>query len=468
MDLSLHPKQMEALTTKSTEILYGGAVGGGKSHLLRVAAIVYSIQVPGLQTYIFRKTYKELIANHIHTPGGFPELLKEFIDDGLVKWGKTDNSFEFANGSRVQLAHCQWESDVTNYQGAQIGFLCIDESTHLSDKVYKFLRSRVRLGSLEVPEDYKGMFPRILACSNPGGLSHSFWKREFVDHGISPWKTNPAQGGMLRQYIPSKVDDNPTLTNNDPGYKDRIRGMGQEHLIEAMLEGNWDVIAGGAIDDLWTPELHVVKPFRIPRSWRVDRAYDYGSSAPYGVLYFAQSTGEEVEIAPGVFKSFCRGSLFICGEIYGANAEDEGLRQTAQEQAKVIRRYEQETIWFSNAKPGPADNSIFDTDRGDSIADLMANEGILWLGSDKTPGSRVNGLSKIRQMLKNVIEGDEFPGLYFFSTCGDSLRLIPSIPRDDVKIEDVDTKANDHLYDVLRYKVLSIDNIPIQLDYKGY
>ena len=461
---------MDALLSEANEIFYGGAVGGGKSHLLRVAAIVYSIQIPGLQTYIFRKTYKELIANHIHTPGGFLELLREFLDDKLVTYNKSDSSFDFQNGSRIQLAHCQYDSDVEGYLGAQIGFLAIDEATHLSDYVYKFLRSRVRLGSLEVPAEFKGMFPRILACSNPGNVSHNYWKKQFVIPGSGHiWRALPKDGGMLREFIPSKVDDNPTLIRNDPGYKDRIRGMGETHLVEAMLEGDWDIVAGGAFDDLWDRSIHKMAPFDIPRSWLIDRAYDYGSSAPYGVIWFAESNGEEALLPNGEWKSWPRGTLFLINEIYGADAEDKGTRQTPKQVAVDIRNKEREMGLEGMVMPGPADRSIFDTDRGPSIASQMEDEGISWTESDKKPGSRINGLARIRNMLQASVTGDlESPHVYFWTTCPYCIDQIPVIPRDEKKIEDVDTKANDHLYDTFRYRVLALNVNAKQVPYGGY
>ena len=39
MNLELQPKQTRAFLSRATEMLYGGAAGGGKSHLMRVAAI---------------------------------------------------------------------------------------------------------------------------------------------------------------------------------------------------------------------------------------------------------------------------------------------------------------------------------------------------------------------------------------------------------------------------------------------
>ena len=39
----LHPKQLVALRSKATEVLYRGAAGGGKSHLMRAAIVGCSV-----------------------------------------------------------------------------------------------------------------------------------------------------------------------------------------------------------------------------------------------------------------------------------------------------------------------------------------------------------------------------------------------------------------------------------------
>jgi hypothetical protein len=173
MDIQLYPPQQRALMSPAQEILYGGAVGGGKSYLARVASIVYSVEVPGLITYLFRRTFKEVLANHIYTPGGYLEMLGELIKAGDVVFSKSDFSFTFWNGSRIQLAHSQYESDIYSHQGAQIGLLIIDEATNFTPDMVRFIRTRVRLGSLIVPDKWKGLFPRILYTANPGGVGHS-------------------------------------------------------------------------------------------------------------------------------------------------------------------------------------------------------------------------------------------------------------------------------------------------------
>ncbi|UNZ49316.1 hypothetical protein [Agrobacterium tumefaciens] len=68
LDFSLHPKQMSALESIATEILYGGAAGGGKSHLMRIAAILWCAAIPGLQVYLFRRIRDDLVKNHVEGP----------------------------------------------------------------------------------------------------------------------------------------------------------------------------------------------------------------------------------------------------------------------------------------------------------------------------------------------------------------------------------------------------------------
>ena len=119
---------------------------------------------------------------------------------------------------------------------------------------------------------------------------------DFVDKA-NPFKPKwaPADdGGMLRQYIPGTVYDNPALLKEDPGYIDRLKGLGSPELVRAMLEGDWDIVAGGMFDDVWDSKYTVIQPFKIPENWYINRGFDWGSAVPFACLWFAESNGEEV------------------------------------------------------------------------------------------------------------------------------------------------------------------------------
>jgi hypothetical protein len=47
------------------------------------------------------------------------------------------------------------------------------------------------------------------------------------------------------------------------------------------------------------------------------------------------------------------------------------------------------------------------------------------------------------------------PRLKIFNTCTNLIRTLPSLPMSKTNSEDVDTRADDHAYDALRYMLMS-------------
>lgn len=434
---------------------------------MRVAAIIWCVLVPGLQVYLFRRYYPDLVANHIEGPTGFPVLLAQWVEAKLVKINYSDLTIEFWNGSKIFLQHCQHEKDRFRYQGYEFHVLLIDELTHFTEKIYRYLRGRVRLGGLKVPEEYKHLFPRVVCGANPGGVGHNWVKFAFIDGApaLDIRRMPKKEGGMLRQFIPAKLEDNPTLLENDPGYEDKLEGLGDPELVRAMRSGDWDIVAGGMFDDLWKRDVHVIKPFDIPESWYVDRVFDWGDSKPFAVGWWAESDGTT---APNGI-TYPRGTLFLVAEYYGWNGTpNEGLKMVSSEIAAEI--LEREETMYENGlvtkiNPGPADTNIFNSDPivGISLADDMEAVGVKWERADKSPGSRKTGWQHIRKRLKASLPKldangraipMEDPGLFIFNTCPQWIRTVPVLPRMESDTDDVDTKAEDHIGDMTRYRVM--------------
>jgi hypothetical protein len=454
LNLKLHPKQAIGFKSLATEIFYGGAAGGGKSHLLRVLAIYFCCAIPGLQVYLFRRKHTDLLKNHMAGPKSFPVLLADAILSRHVQINWGDLQIKFANGSVIYLCHCQHEKDVYNYQGAEIHLLLIDELTHFLEPMYRFLRGRARVPGLIVPERFKGLFPRIVCGGNPGGIGHNFVKLSFVDNApeLEIKRMPKEEGGMLRQFVPALLEDNPTLLEDDPEYEDRLEGLGNPTLVKAMRRGIWDIVAGGMFDDLWDRSKHVIKPFAIPDSWYIDRSFDWGSSHPFSVNWWAESDGTK---APNG-KHYPRGSIFLFSEWYGWNGKaNEGCKMLATEVADGI--LEREKAWKYKVRPGPADSSIFDTENGNCIAADMAKRGVRWTIANKAPGTRKQGWEMMRKMLKAATaERAEEPGLYAFDHCTQWIRTVPTLIRDEKNMDDVNTKAEDHAGDSTRYRILGV------------
>lgn len=340
---------------------------------------------------------------------------------------------------------------------------CIDELTHFSEYQFRFLRSRVRIAGLEIPEKYKARLPRIEAASNPGSIGHAWVKRTFINPKpeLEIWRAPPEEGGMLRQFIPSKLSDNPALLKGDPEYANRLRGLGSNSLVRAMLDGDWNIVAGSAFEKL-ARSTHAVEPFPIPDHWLKCRAMDWGSSKPFSVgwwavvgedTYINNDTGEV--IPPDGNRAGCmkirQGCLLLYREWYGWTGKaDEGLRMEAADVARgIVERSVGERYAYT-----VADSSMWAVDGGPSIAETFLRNGVVMKKSTK---NRHVGYVEVR----GRIAGDEDgPMMMAFRTCHDGFwRTMPDLILDEakygLKAESVETSQEDHVSDMVMYMATS-------------
>ena len=470
LNLRLYEYQKHAMLSEASEILVGGSAGPGKSYFLRCASIIWALDVPGISIFLFRRLYKELLPNHMYGSGKYMEMLKEMMDAGDVELNKSEGIFTFYNQSRIYLCHAQYPDDVLIYLGSEMNVLLIDEATQFEEKMIRFLRSRVRLGSLEVPAKWKGKLPKAIYGSNPGGIGHNYFKSGWVDHGARKLHRAPvSDGGMLREYIPALYTDNQILMRNDPAYADRLAGMGDEKLVEAYLKGSWDLAVDGMFAEAWQPLIHIITEARIPANWRIDRGFDYGSSAPAGALYFAESNGEEIVI-DGQKRQLPARSLIVIAEVYFANEKYEGLNMTPESMADIMVKFEFSAKIRPRVRPGPADAAIFEAQPGfESIADKMERSGVDFIKADKSAGSRKRGVQFIKQMLNAArTKSPTSPHLYVIRSCKHLIRTLPNLPKDADDMDDVDSSSEDHLFDVLRYRVLKAKSTAAKVAVKGH
>lgn len=456
LNLHLHPKQAQAFHTEATELLFGGAAGPGKSFFLRAASILWAAEIPGLQVYLFRRLSPDLIKNHMEGPKGYRAMLAAWEQAGFVKI--VEDEIRFWNGSKIYLCHCKDEKDRFKYQGAEIHVLLIDELTHFTETIYRFLRGRVRMVGIKLPAKFAGMFPRIVAASNPGNIGHQWVKATFIDGAMAGAVRlmSPDEGGMLRQFIRGRLEDNPSMAEDDPGYEAKLSGLGSATLVRAMREGDWDIVEGAFFTE-WSRASHVLRPVGLPEFWLRFRSGDWGSAKPYAFHWFA-SASDDWQHPDGIVVP--RGGLIVYRELYGIRRKpdgtfdaDVGVKETAEEVAEHILRVEDED---EGIKYGVLDPAAFAEDGGPSIGERMARKGV-WFG--KADNKRVSvrgaigGHDQFRSRLKG--DGDGRPMLYFFENCHHAIRTIPVLQHDDKRPEDVNTDMEDHAYDSVRYGVMS-------------
>ena len=217
---------------------------------------------------------------------------------------------------------------------------------------------------------------------------------------------------------------------------------------------------GRMFADVWHESIHVIEPFPIPQGWKggwyVDRGFDWGSSAPFATLWFAEANGETITLPGSEARSWPKGTLFVIAEDYGWNGKpNEGLRLTNVAMAQRVLAKEKAMNMSGQIKPGPADDMIYDVIDGKSIATEMAGVGVRWERATKGPGSRVTGWKMIYdRLVAGTKTPMENPGLFIFSTCPQLIRTLPGLPRDPKDPDDVDSASEDHLADTLRYRLL--------------
>jgi hypothetical protein len=456
--------QVAFLACPVVEVLYEGTRGGGKSDTLLMD---FGKEIgrfgAAWRGILFRQTFPQLADIIQKTKRWFPLIWPAAV------YNEAKHEWRWPGGETLLLRHFQRDSDYWNYHGHEYSWIAWEELCNWATATaYKAMFSCLRSSTPGIPK-------RVRATANPYGPGHGWVKARFRlpyargkvirDSVGDDGKLEPA-----RVAIHGRIEENRLLLAADPDYIARIRASARnEAELKAWLEGDWDIVAGGMFDDVWDPKVHVLKPFKIPSSWRLDRSFDWGSSAPFSVGWWAESDGSDVQMADGFWRSTVRGDLFRIGEWYGWNGKpNEGLRMLAVDVAAGIIGREIVMGVHGRVRPGPADTSIFDVENGNCIADDMAKQVVIkatgarhpgptFTRADKSAGSRKTGWEAIRKMLQAAKRPEgrprEMPGLFVFSICEQFLRTIPVLPRDDDDLDDVDTDAEDHIADEARYRV---------------
>lgn len=439
--------QTALLSCPAFEVFFGGARGGGKSDSVlgdwMKHATEFGEHARGIMVRREATQLEDIIARsqQLFTRLGWT-------------WNGSTKTWRSAAGATLRFRHLWDEVAAESYQGHSYTRLYPEELTNWPSPG-PLLRMSATLRSAH------GVPVGIRATGNPGGPGHNWVKARYVDPAPPMTPILDPITGQSRVFIPSRLADNPALTSADPTYSARLHTVGSAELVRAWLEGDWNVVAGGALDDIWTAANAariVLEPFAVPDSWRRLRSFDWGSSRPFSVGWWAVADGT----APQGVPALPRGSLVRIAELYGWNGKpNEGSRRLASEIAREILAVEKE-MGGPRVSPGPADSAIYATENGQNIADDMARLGVRWIEAEKGPGSRKAGLERVRRMLAAAAASPrEEPGLFIFSTCRHAIRTLPTLPRDQKNMDDIDTAAEDHVYDEVRYTCMSMGVAPV-------
>lgn len=428
--------QYALLSCPVFEIFFGGARGSLKTDGMlgewAVHADAHGKHAIGLMVRRERIQLMETI-----------ERSKEIYQPLGASYNEQDKVWRFKNGARLRFAHLERDADAEAYQGHSYTRVYIEELTNFPSPA-PVMKLKATLRSAH------GVRVGFRATGNPGGPGHAWVKARYIDPAPLGWKiineeyANPWTRETVirdRVFIPGRITDHNLL---GPEYIANLQASGSAELVRAWLEGDWNVVQGAFFGEFGATR-HIVGPSALPQHWVRFRGFDWGYARPFSVGWYA--------VSDGTVQGFAKGALVRYREWYGCNGEPNvGLRLDAEAVAAGIRERtpKGESINYSVADP-----SIFAEQDGPSIAERMHKAGVTFMRGENARVRQVGAMGGWDQVRARLRGDEDGPGLILFSTCTHLIRTLPLMQHDPDRPEDMNTEAEDHAVDELRYACMS-------------
>jgi hypothetical protein len=422
-------KQAEFHAATEDSVLFGGSRGGGKTAAAVLEAIRLCAQYPGIRCLVIRRSFPQLKNTIV------AELAKRGFGRKLgCKWNGTDLELRFTNGSLLKCGYVDSLVDTAQYQGTEWQVIVIDEIGLLVPEALPILKETLRSSNPAVP------VIGIRATANPGGPSHTYVKTHFVDATDDGRKVVTDEQGLTTRFIRASVYENPHI---DRKYLKRLEGIEDPARRKAMLDGDFSAFAGQVFQE-WSADRHIVGPRKdvhIPAEWRRFAGIDYGFAAPWAVIWTAVDQD---------------GRMWAYREMYERNlSPSEQARRIIDAERKAGEQY---VIHFID----PSTQAKIHAE-APSILEMYYAEGLPCIPADN---ERLAGWQTLHSYLaegpicqfhaalreRDEWRGDTCPKFHVVEgTCPNLVRTLPNLPYDPVRVEDVDSRSDDHIGDATRY-----------------
>jgi hypothetical protein len=331
-----------------------------------------------------------------------------------IKWSERKSQWVTPKGGRLWMSYLDRDLDVMRYQGQAFNWIGFDELTQWATPyAWDYMRSRKK------------------TFIDPSPPNSSFWATDTETGDVIKFPQGHSREGQplfRRRFIPANLFDNPYLAESGD-YEAMLLSL-PEHQRKQLLDGNWDVAEGAAFPE-FDRTKHVVEPYKIPSSWTKFRACDYGYGSYSAVVWIAITPAEQLVVYRELQVS----------KVLAVDLADRILQLEADD-GRIQYGVLDSSLWHKRGDTGP------------SLAEQMIVRGCKWRPSDRSRGSRVAGKNELHRRLQ-VDEYTDEPRLVIFNNCTNLISQLPSLPLDRKNSEDVDTNSMDHMYDALRYGVMT-------------
>lgn len=279
-----HPgKQEDFLAYEEVdEKLYGGGRGGGKTDCGQVWMVE--------PRYVAHPKYRGLVIRKRATD------LTDWMDRAQRMYAPLGAQFTgnpgkivFPSGAIIRGGHLQSSDAYTKYQGHEYQRMLLEEASHIpSEDLYERL-----LGSCR--STIEGLAPRVALTSNSDGDGRIWIKKRFRIKPGGKVQHFHDEKGRLLMYVPSTVDDNPTLLK-DVGYLRFLESIKDPDLRKAWRRGDWDAfsVKGAYYAELMAQMRREGRVRKVPhiKGVRVETYWDLGWNDTMICLFF-QHIGRE-------------------------------------------------------------------------------------------------------------------------------------------------------------------------------
>lgn len=281
---------------KRARVLAGGSGYGGKSYMLRAAAVYLAwayarAGFPGQAILFASKSYTVLRKRH------FKKFQEEYGHIGrlVTNHGVYGSCFIF-NDPKLGVIIFSHAQNMRADKGVEYAAGIYDETTELEEEELADLLYMIRKPGLP--------WNPLLTASNPDGLGfghvRDLWRPHLPpEERVKPFSDRVDKSGKLDPadfiYVGFLPSDNPVLQNPDGSFDEAafyaLVAKLPKHIQEARRWGRWNS-AEGARWPMLMPETHL---FRMKDRWhgglplhmKQILSVDYGLDAPYAGLWHA-------------------------------------------------------------------------------------------------------------------------------------------------------------------------------------